>query len=354
MITYWSLLVVLFIVGVGVGSATVPYDILAEFLPAESRGKYLQLLNYYWTLGVLFVVVVAHFTLGDGQHKGSWTYFVRLCALPCFLALIISFKFVPESPRWLCSQGRCDEALDIIRKAADLNGLDSEFLFPEHVKLTEEEEEGSSFLELFSSRWIWTTMKILGTWAAFAFSYYGTVLITTDVFDSTESNAEGNNTYNFDYSAIFVSSSSELIGITLIYFAIDNYGRIPLQAGSYALAGICLFAFCTLAYYNAERTVLVALGFAARIFEMTGSIVTWVSTTEIFTTEVRTTGHSTANAAAKIAILFVAFITESQISLFYKGIIFLIVHAMAVIFVSQLPETKGSHMGRHAVETHVD
>ena len=45
---------------------------------------------------------------------------------------------------------------------------------------------------------------------------------------------------------------------------------------------------------------------------MTGSCVSWVSTAEILTTEVRTTGHSAANAIARIGAIFSPFVIEGS------------------------------------------
>ena len=348
---YWSLLAMIFMVGVGVGGLTVPFDILAEFLPAESRGKNLLLIEYFWTLGVLLVVTLAYLTLGnggtdDGSGGGNWRLFVMLSSLPCCLSVLLGFLWVPESPRWLCTMDRCDQAMDIVRQAAQVNGLDVEFLFPEGMHLAPEEEEESSFILLFSPKWRWTTFKLWGAWGAFAFGYYGTIMAITKIFDKDE-DADGNeiDTYNFDYAAIFVSSSAELVGTTFAISAVDVYGRIPLQVVSYAMAGIAVCTLCILAAHDASRDVLIAFGFMARIFEMSGSCVSWVSTAEILTTEVRTTGHSAANAVARIGALVSPFVVQGNMPLVRMGLIMLVIHGVTVICISQLPETKGSHMG---------
>lgn len=260
----------------------------------------------------------------------------------------MGYCFVPESPRWLCTQGRCDEALQIIRKAAKLNKLDAEELFPTGIQLENEEEEESDLCELFSPRWRWTTLKLWGAWGFFAFGYYGTIMAITEIFDSQgQSSLEGGQeTYSFDYGAIFVSSSAELVGTTIAILCVDITGRIPLQVVAYALAGISVTSLCLSAAKGAHRNVLISLGFSSRIFEMIGSCVSWVSTAEILTTEVRTTGHSTANAVARIGSLFSPFLIQGHSSLVKKGFVMLAIHAMTIICVSQLPETKGSHMGR--------
>jgi MFS family permease len=158
---YWSLLASLFMVGWGVGGLTVPFDILAEFLPADARGKNLLVIEYFWTIGVLFVVCITYTTLGTGENVNAWWLFVILCTLPCWFSVLIGYYYVPESPRWLCIQGRCQEALVILRKAAKINGHDPEFLFPSEMELEDEEEEESDFCELFSPRWRWTTLKLV-------------------------------------------------------------------------------------------------------------------------------------------------------------------------------------------------
>jgi hypothetical protein len=321
---------------------------LAEFLPADVRGKSLLVIEYFWTIGVLFVVGIAYLTLGNGENASAWRFFVFLCNIPCWISVIIGYCYVPESPRWLCTQGRSEEALSIIRKAGKINKLDTEALFPPGTQLEDEEEEESDFCELFSPRWRWTTLKLWGAWGFFAFGYYGTIMAITEIFNSErETTVQGRTeTYSFDYGAIFVSSSAELVGTTIAIFSVDVVGRIPLQVVAYALAGLSVASLCLSAANNAERYVLISLGFSSRIFEMIGSCVSWVSTAEILTTEVRTTGHSAANAVARIGSLFTPFLIEGHSSLVKKGLVMLAIHAMTVICVSQLPETKGSHMGR--------
>mmetsp|Transcript_39921 Transcript_39921/g.96317 ORF Transcript_39921/g.96317 Transcript_39921/m.96317 type:complete len:533 (+) Transcript_39921:8-1606(+) len=352
--SYRSLLALLFFVGFGVGGLTVPFDILSEVLPAASRGKNLLVIEYFWSIGVLMVVAFARSTLGINGESGNWRLFVVLSSLPCWISVIVGYFCVPESPRWLVTQpGRAQEALEIIRKAAERNRIDVDFNFPVTLHIAQETaEEESDFCELFNERWRWTTVKLWGAWGAFAFGYYGTIMAITEIFDdeskSADAGADGGGSYDFDYGAIFVSSSAELIGTTIAIFTVDVVGRVPLQVTSYSLAGLSVYVLCLLADKGMSRNTLIIFSFAARIFEMSGSCVTWISTAEILTTEVRTTGHSAANAVARIGSIIAPFLVEGHSSLATKGLVMLGVHTMTVLCVSQLPETKGSHMGGHA------
>lgn len=349
---YRTLLTLLFFVGFGVGGLTVPFDILSEVLPAASRGKNLLIIEYFWSIGVLLVVAFARSTLGINGETGNWRLFVALSSIPCFLSVIIGYCCVPESPRWLCTQpGRAQEAVQIIRKAAETNRIDVDFNFPDTLELAQETEEGhSDVCDLFSPKWRWTTMKLWGTWGAFAFGYFGTIMAITEIFDGETKGSDGvdgrSNSYNFDYGAIFVSSSAELIGTTIAILLVDLLGRIRLQVVSYALAGISVYVLCLMADKGVSRDSLIIFSFGARIFEMSGSCVSWISTAEILTTDVRTTGHSAANAVARIGSIVAPFLVEGHSSLTTKGMVMLGVHAITVLSVCTLPETKGSHMGR--------
>jgi len=395
---YACLLTALFAVGTGVGGLTVPFDILAEFLPAQQRGTQLLKIEYFWTAGCLYVVLLAYLLLNtnDSNETPSWRTFVALCALPCWISLIVGYLCVPESPRWLASQGRCAEALDILRQAAVVNHKynnhnisssssssrrvvspqeEDQFhhddndedifhsVFPANLHLREEPEEPhASIADLLAPKWRFITLRLWGAWFFFAFGYFGTILATTRVFasdgnnkdqdgdDESSSSSSSSSSEDFDYSAIFISSMAEIVGTTLVIAVVDRLGRVPSQIGSYTCAGVLLCLLCVLAgedqtASSQRRMLLIGLGFGARAFEMAGTCVTWVATAELLTTEVRGTGHSTANAIARIGSFLSPFLVEGNAPLFKVGVVMLVVHAATVLCVFQLPETKGRALG---------
>lgn len=345
---YGTVVAAIFLVGTGVGGLTVPFDILAEFLPAEGRGTNLLKIEYAWTVGVLYVVAVAYVLL-QGREPPAWRLLTCLCACPCVVSLVVGWCHVPESPRWLASKGRLDEAMRVLRKAAVANGhADVALIFPDTMALrSEPEEKRATLSDLFQPRWREITLRLWGGWFGFAFAYYGTLLITTRVFSSAAQGDDDkvDHPESFDYSAIFVSSMAEFVGTTVAIVAVDRFGRIPSQVVSYALAGTLLCSLCVLAEYGAPRWTLVALGFCARVCEMAATCITWVSTAEILTTEIRGTGHSAANAMARIGAFFCPFLVEGNTPLIQVGMAMLVVHAFTAFCVAKLPETKGRGLG---------
>lgn len=295
--------------------------------------------------------ILAYFTLGNERASGSWQLFVILCAIPCVISAILGLLVVPESPRWLCARGRSEEALVVLREAAVINGrADPMMLFPEGTMLTTEEEH-SSIRDLFSPQWKWIMLRLWGASCGMAFLYYGAILAVTMIFSSDESK-QTDGTYNFDYTAIFASSSAELVGLTLVIFIVDTVGRIPSQAFCYVLGGSSVFFMCTFASMDLPRAILLVCSFSSRLFMMGATCLTWVSTSEILTTEIRTTGHSAANAVARIGGFVSPYIVSEQIPLLYIGVLMLGASLATAHFVSKLPETKGVGMGVATVKAH--
>ena len=349
-----TLLACRFMVGFGVGGLTVPFDTLAELLPTSHRGTKLLVIEYFWTAGTMLVPLAAYVSLGEGsdnesgEQDHSWRVFVILCAIPCVLSTILSLINVPESPRWLLAQGRHDEAISILRTAAIRNGKSPEHLFPVGTQVIDDEDEASSnCFDLLSPKWRKITLNLWGTWAGFAFVYYGTIIAITLVFDTSEkNNVDSDQIYSFDYGAIFTSASAELAGTTLIILLVDRVGRIPSQSTSYLLGGISVFCLCILASQdNPHRGQLILTAFLARMFFMSASCATWVSTAEILTTEIRTTGHSAANAVARFSGAFSPYVVSSTTPFQTIGTVILTISVSTCLFAWNLPETKGKSMG---------
>jgi MFS family permease len=158
---YEWLLITRFLVGFGVGGLTVPFDTLAEFVPTSHRGRNLLYIEFFWTAGTLLVPVFAWWSLGEGADDGyGWRFFVVLCAIPCVFSTILGLIYVPESPRWLLTQGRHDKALNILRKAAARNGQNPMVAFPQGTQLMQKQIQASgSMWDLFSPQWFNITSK---------------------------------------------------------------------------------------------------------------------------------------------------------------------------------------------------
>ncbi|KAJ1412267.1 major facilitator superfamily domain-containing protein [Ochromonadaceae sp. CCMP2298] len=115
------------IAGFGIGGATVPFDLVSEFIVSEQRGYFLILTEYFWCLGSILIASLAWACL----DSLGWRFLAFAATLPVCATLFVGFFCLPESPRWLLLKGREDEALEVLRATAAANGA----IFPDNVRL---------------------------------------------------------------------------------------------------------------------------------------------------------------------------------------------------------------------------
>lgn len=295
-----------------------------------------------------------------GTSIGGWRLFCALCAVPCIMATFAGYYLVPESPRWLLLQGRHDQALQILRHAAEQNGQNPTKVFPAGLQLVvhSDAEADSNVCDLFSAKWYRTTLLLWCVWGCQYFVYFGAAMAVTLVFVEDKRSSSDDNSrrmspedddakyYEFDFEAIFVSALAETAGTTVIIYLIDRIGRIPSQAFSYVLGGMSVFVLCQLAARKPQaRLALMVAAFVARLALMAGTCATWVFTAEILTTEIRTTGHTWANAVGSLTGAFSPYVVSPTASYATIGWVILLLSVFTAFFVVLLPETKGKNMG---------
>lgn len=113
-----------FLSGIGLGAELVLVDTyLAEFLPGRVRGRYTA---WAYTVGFLGVPVAALLggKLVAAQQLGGldgWRWLLIAGGLGAVFVVLVR-RVLPESPRWLESRGRVDEAVEVARSVAAKTG----------------------------------------------------------------------------------------------------------------------------------------------------------------------------------------------------------------------------------------
>eukprot|EP00605_Chrysophyceae_sp_TOSAG23-4_P001077 GSChrysophyteH1.ASY1.ANO1.1182.1 assembled CDS len=328
------------IITLGVGGSTVPFDIFSEFLPHSVRGRTLMLTNLFWVVGELFVTFAAYTFL----PIGGWRALVFATAVPVTCAVSLALWMLPESPRWLITNNRFNEAKDIVLKAAKYSATQPEpFTFDDDQTVTtfQSAKKGPDLRG--------TTVKIAMVWSVFGFAYYGVVLLITRIYESSADNEDtadnSNAVCDFDYGSIAFNTSAEFIGILATSLTIDSYlGRRGTQMTNYLLGAAALVAIGVIP--SVTETSIKVLGFIMRAAAMGASCATWVMTPELYPTRVRATAHSMLNSIARIGAVASPFLVVSSVDIVSVAFILGLCNVLAAIAVFGLKETAGQAMDK--------
>lgn len=330
----WLLLSSAF-VGFGIGGASIPFDLLAEFLPSAHRGRFLIYIEYFWTIGSLFVAGVAWMILSSW----GWRALTFITAVPVTLNSFFSFIYLPESPKWLLTKGRKREAEEIVRMAAATNGQDLGSFYLLDDTDSDEIVDGTYYDLVKTSDVRKITYPLWVVWTIFGFTYYGLILFVARLYN-TDSDFIGDDpdlvkTCSFDYIDIFVNASAEILGVFICSFVIDSLGRVKTQSFFYLLAGAAVFCMGL----DVSINIAIFASIVGRMSIMGASCSTWVITPELYTTENRTMGHAAAVTLSKLAAFISPFAVTSTLSIYELGCLLGVLNVVASVVSLTLPET---------------
>lgn len=110
----WQLVLFRFLLGVGIGADyPISATLVAEFSARNKRGRDGTFLAAMWFVGAVAAYLVGLACLGMGEY--AWRYMLATGAV--FALIVFVFRMtLPESPRWLQSKGRHQEAAAIMEK----------------------------------------------------------------------------------------------------------------------------------------------------------------------------------------------------------------------------------------------
>ncbi len=321
----WSFMLFRFLTGAGIGGEYAAINsAIDELIPARWRGRVNLAINGSWWLGTaagaLLTIVLLNPHLIP-EHLG-WRLCFGLGAV-LGIGIVLIRRLIPESPRWLMTHRRVEEAEIVVSKIEDQ-------ILREEGLASLPTPEGSMTVHTRSH-------ATLGTVARQLLHVYprrtalGIVLLTTQSFTY--------NAISFTYPFVltkFYDVPASNIGLYILPFALGNFlgplvlgrffdtvGRKPMISFTYALAGCLLAVTGYLFWQGAFTPVTQTLAWSAIFFfASAGASAAYLTVSEIFPLEIRAMAIASffvvAQGAGIVAPwLFGKLIESSAQSVFY-------------------------------------
>lgn len=301
---FMVLLLIRLILGIPYGSIlAIQAPMIMEFFPDYARGTAAALSGIGWNVGNLFLLA---FIPVQGYKTAYWrSYFAIGPVVPSVLAMVM-LHLLPESPRWLLTQGRTKEAensLSDILTSMPIMGTAPVGQAP-HIDTTELDKLGTSSLAqlstaksielLFSSSLWWPTVALSLLYFLFAGPSNVAWTWGPQILEAIMRKDPGSDLY-------IVAEYFGVAGTLAAMALIDQVPRRGLLTLSFAFLGTC-FTWLVIAGLN-YNSVLVAWSLRS-FFDclLWGAITVFLS--EAFPTLLRGTGSGVVMVGGRASSVF--------------------------------------------------
>ncbi|XP_063046441.1 organic cation/carnitine transporter 2-like [Engraulis encrasicolus] len=330
----WEMFCVVFWLAgvVSISSHSACFVLGSEILNKSARESFGIIgVGYGYAIGYGFLPLFAYYlrdwrTLQIGLSLLGFLYFPL-------------FWFIPESPRWLITQGRLQEAEAIIRTAAKKNGITPpEDIFQTEFSIkTKETELESKGQDKFTWLDLLTTVNIrnmtiinIAIWITVSLTYYGLSFNT--------SNLDGD-----PYRNCLISAGTQFLGYTFVWFMLCYTPRRVILPFTLLVGAASLLLTQLVPEDLSGLTVTLAM--AGRLVVTGAFSFLYVYSTELFPTVVRSMGLGVCSMAARVGCAVSPYI--AHIGTYNKILPFVLMGAMSLLsggLSLLLPETKGEKL----------
>ena len=323
-----------FMGGLGVGASTIAAPAyISEIAPAKDRGRLVSLYQFNIVLGILVAFFSNYLLSGIGDN--DWRWMLGVQAIPAIIYTLFVIT-IPESPRWLISQSRVEEAKKVMKIISP--DQDSELLATQMEEDYADAPKENIFMKKY--RFPLTLAFLVAFFNQMsginAFLYYA-----PRIFGEA---GLGEKTALLSSIGIgVVNMVFTLVGVNLI----DKVGRKKLMfIGS--IGYIISLGLVSMAFYfhwtGLAIPIFLFLFIASHAIGQ-GTII-WVFISEIFPNHLRASGQSFGSSTHWVLAAIIPSLIPTLFSTIGPGTVFL-VFTIALVFqllfvIFMMPETKGT------------
>src|SRR3712207_1079144 len=334
------------ILGFAVGGASVTVPVyLAELAPTERRGSLAGRGELAIVVGQMLAFII-NAIIGTvwGEHAGVWRYMLAVAAIPA-VALFVGMLRMPESPRWLISKNRHDEALAVLLQVRDEKRARAEMAEVEFLAEEEEEAHMGGWRDL-RIRWV-RHLFIVGIGLAIAqqatginsIMYYGTQVLTVAGFSAS--------------AALIANVANGVLAVVgsavCLFFLMDRVPRRTLIIGGFIATTTCHALIVLSSYLLPEgltKAFVILFFMVMFVFcmQLALNVPVWVVISEMFPLRLRGLGMGVSILCLWVANAIIAFlfpIVVEAVGIEGAFLVFVVLGLIAIAFLKVfLPETK--------------
>lgn len=325
-----QLIICRFVLGLVIGfDYPVTSTFVTEFSDIQNRGFMVGLLNCTWYVGAIIASLVGYALLQIPET--GWRWMLLSAVVPCTI-LLLGRIGAPESPAWLASKGRKDEAVAILNKVFADRDI-SEFLSELEVKPVKTQISKIFTEPTYLKRIIYCG----GFYALFVIPVFAVSTFGPQIYETMGL------TGNLWIIAFIMSNLFFAIGCLPGLWLVDRWGRRPLNIWSFAFMTLGLTILGLFA--NAGIGVII-LGFMIFCIAVGGPSVTcWIVPNEVFPTELRASAMGISTAISRMGAAVGTFFVPGMLASLGVGNTMLVMAGLClaglILCITLAEETKG-------------
>lgn len=321
----WQLFLLRFLIGIAIGADyPIATSMIAEFTPRRFRAMSMGVIAAMWYIGANVAYVVGYFLVGV-EH--GWRWMLASSVVPCVIILIGRWS-IPESPRWLLSKGRVEEAHAIVHG-----------IFGANVTLDDEvTSTHTRFSKIFTGPYLKRVLFVGVIWLCqaipmFAIYTYGPQIISAFGLTGEKGSLIGE----------IVIGTFFMAGTIPAMFLAESWGRRPLIIWCFAIMTVALAVLGFLP----DASIIVVIGCFGiyALFAGGPGNLEWLYPNELFPTDIRASAMGVAMALSRIGTVVSIYILPSFMRDYGTGptmIAGAVISAIGwLVSVIWAPETKG-------------
>jgi putative MFS transporter len=257
-------------------------------------------LESFWAWGWILASLVAYLIIPVyGWRAAFW-----VGAVPALFAAYLRMV-MPESPRYLEKAGKGDEADRLVSVMEHEAGYEPFKLKKETLKTSKEAKNRLSLAELWSKKYIRSTLVLWTIWIGINFGYYGFVLWTPSLLV-----AQGFNLIkSFEFTLIM--SLAQLPGYFSAAYLVERIGRKWVLTIYFAGTALSAWLFG----HAASTEQVLFFGCLLYFFSLGAWGCVYAYTPEVYPTVARASGSGWAAAFGRIG----AFVAPLIVPVLYKA-----------------------------------